>query len=85
MVPAAAACLLFLTVIRPAGDAGFPAFPGPMVALILSNQTSAAYLSTAYKPQANSVPAESFEWTNDGTLTSSMTSISTRKGSYSNK
>jgi hypothetical protein len=51
-----------------------------MVAAIMSNQTAAAYLSTAYKPQANSVPAESFEWTNGGNLTSSMSSISTRKG-----
>jgi len=85
LVPAGAACLMFLTIIKPPSDAGFPAFPGPMVAMIMSNQTSAAYLSTAYQPQANSVPAESFEWTNDGTLTSSMPSISTRKGSYNNK
>jgi len=76
---------MFLTIIRPPGDAGFPAFPGPMVATIMSNQTAAAYLSTAYQPQANSVPAESFEWTNDGTLPSSMPSISTRKSSHDNK
>ena len=51
----------------------------------MSNQTAAAYLATAYQPQANGVPAETFEWTNDGTLPSSITSISTRKGSYNNK
>jgi hypothetical protein len=51
----------------------------------MSNQMAAAYLPTAYQPQANGVPAESFEWTNGGSLTSSITPVSTRKGSYNNK
>lgn len=85
LVPAAAAGLLLFAVSKPSGAVGLPSLAGPMVASIMSNQTAAAYLSTAYQPQANGVPAESFEWTNGGSLTSSITSISSRKGSYNNK
>jgi hypothetical protein len=48
----------------------------PMVALTLSNQSLAAYLPGSFSHEQNSVPADTFEWTNRSRSPSSMGSFS---------
>lgn len=51
-----------------------------MVAMILSNQSYAAYLPGSFEHQHNSFRADTFEWTNGSRSTSSMGSLSPMKG-----
>ncbi len=39
------------------------ASPGPLVAMILSNQSAAAYLPGSVQAERNNLPADAFEWT----------------------
>jgi hypothetical protein len=39
------------------------ASPGPLVAMILSNQSAAAYLPGSFKAERNNLPADAFRWT----------------------
>jgi len=36
---------------------------GPMVAMILSNQSAAAYLPGSFQAEQNNLPADAFKWT----------------------
>jgi hypothetical protein len=40
-----------------------PTGAGPMVAMILSNQSSAAYLPGSFQPEQNNLPTDAFKWT----------------------
>jgi hypothetical protein len=51
----------------------------PMVAMILSNQSAAAYLPTSLHRTENSPPAEVFEWTNGSRPGSRLGPLSPRK------
>jgi hypothetical protein len=42
-----------------------PASTGPMVAMILSNQSAAAYLPGSFQAEQNNLPADAFKWTRD--------------------
>ena len=69
LAPATAAlaltCVLFNQRFGPApsGSAG----AGPMVALILSNQSAAAYLPGSVQAEQNNLPADAFRWANSRT------------------
>jgi len=65
LAPATAAvmlmCVLFNQRYGPALSTS--ANPGPMVAMILSNQSAAAYLPGSVQAERNNLPADAFEWT----------------------
>jgi hypothetical protein len=52
---------------------------GPILAMILSNQ-SAAYIPGSFQPEQNRVPSDTFEWTNAGSSTSSIRSLFLQSG-----
>ena len=83
LVPATAALLLLCLVANPRGSQGLASSTnnGPMVAMILSNQSAMAYLPGSFKAEQNNVPADTFEWTNVSGSTSSIRSLSGPKGS----
>lgn len=65
LAPATAAlmlmCVLFNQCYGPALSASAP--PGPLVAMILSNQSAAAYLPGSFRAERNNLPADVFDWT----------------------
>jgi hypothetical protein len=81
LVPATAGLLLLCLVAHPRGGDGLPrSHSVPMVAMILSNQSSCAYLPGSFKADQNNVPADTFEWTNVSGSTSSIRSLSGPRG-----
>ena len=66
LVPATAALLLMCVLFNQHyGNSSFAASgSSPMVAMILSNQSAAAYLPGSFQGDRNTVPADAFEWTN---------------------
>jgi hypothetical protein len=58
------ACVLFNQHYGP-GRAG-SASPGPLVAMILSNQSAAAYLPGSVQAERNNLPADVFKWATPG-------------------
>jgi hypothetical protein len=70
-------CLLFNQRNNPAMSTGGSS--GPIMAMILSNQ-SAAYLPGSFQSDQNRLPADTFEWTNAGSSTSSIRSLFLQKG-----
>ena len=53
---------------------------GPMMAMILSNQSAAAYLPGSFSSEQNRPLMETFEWTNREISTSSIASLSGSRG-----
>jgi len=81
LAPAAATFLLMCLLLN---QRGTPAIAGgdssgPVMAMILSNQ-SAAYLPGTFQPEQNRLPVDTFEWTNAGSSTSSIRSLFLQKG-----
>src|SRR5438105_4012192 len=78
LVPATAGLLLLCLVANPRGNQEFSSSTnsGPMVAMILSNQSAIAYLPGSFKADQNNIPADTFEWTNVSGSTSSIRSLS---------
>ena len=82
LAPATAAFLLMAVLFNQRNS---PVISGSatstgMVAMILSNQSPAAYLPAGFEGSHNLVPGETFEWTNGSGSTSSMRSLSPAKG-----
>src|SRR5689334_3971853 len=78
----AGACLLLAFVIlgQRSGAALRPVAKGsPLVAMILSNQSYAAYLPGSFAHGQNVPPRDSFEWTNGSSSTSTMRFVSPLK------
>jgi len=75
LAPATACALLTLAVFN-SGNYMDSSRPAPMLAMILSNQSSAAYASDNGGQSQNSLFSVSFDWTNRGVLNSSMPSLS---------
>ena len=75
LAPATACALLTLAVFN-SGNYSDSSRPAPMLAMILSNQNSAAYASDNGGQSQNSLFSVSFDWTNRGVLNSSMPSLS---------
>jgi hypothetical protein len=83
LVPATAGFLLLCLVANPRGNQGLSdsSTQGPMVAMIISNQSAIPYLPGSFKADQNNVPADTFEWTNVSGYTSSNGSLSGPRGS----
>ena len=83
LVPATMAFVLMCALFNPrsAATLGRPEFAAPMVAMILSNQSAAAYLPASFQRDQNS-PAGTFEWTNAGALTPALQAPSPFKGNH---
>ena len=71
-------CLLFnqhnIQALSGASDSG------PMIAVALSNQSAATWLPGSFAHEQNSLPNETFEWTNGNGSTSSISSLSGLRG-----
>jgi len=61
------------------GAAAGPSNSTPLVAMILSNSSAAAYLPASFHREQNGPPADTFEWTNGSGSTSSIRSLSGSK------
>jgi len=75
LAPAAACLLLTLSAFN-AGNWGGVSYSAPMVAMIFSNQSSAAYASGNGREPENNLFSVTFDWTNHGNFTSSMAPFS---------
>src|ERR1700722_2609177 len=71
LAPATACLLLTLSVFN-SENYDFSSRPAPLMAMILSNQSSAAYAAANDRESQNSLFSVTFDWTNHGGLTSSM-------------
>ena len=83
LAPVTAALLLTCLLLNQHGN---PSAAGstnaPLVAMILSNQSSAAYLPGSFKQEQNIITANTFEWTNGARFTSSIRSLSGLRGKH---
>jgi hypothetical protein len=75
LAPTAACALLTLSVFN-SGNYNAASRPSPMLAMVLSNQSSAAYASGNGGESQNSIFSVTFDWTNHGNFTSSMAPFS---------
>jgi hypothetical protein len=77
LVPATAGLLLLCVMANPRGTQGLSGSTNgePMMAMILSNQSSIPYLPGSFKADENNVPADTFEWTNVSGSNSSIRSL----------
>ena len=82
LAPVTAAMLLICALFNQRNSATIAGSfeSAPMVALMMSNQSAAAYLPASLQREHNSLSAETFDWTNGSGSTSSMRSLSTGKG-----
>jgi hypothetical protein len=79
--PVTAALLLACIVFNQhAGPATARATNAPLVAMIISNSSSAAYLPGSFQRDQNIITANTFEWTNGSRSTSSIRSLSGPRG-----
>jgi hypothetical protein len=76
LAPATACALLTLSVFNSGNSLpGSPSRHEPMVAMMLSNQSYAAYVSSAFQSGQNDLPSVVLDWTNRSGSTSSMPSF----------
>ena len=82
LAPATAAlmlmCVLFNQRYGPTLSAA--ASPGPMVAMILSNQSAAAYLPGSVQAAQNNLPADTFRWASGSRAARGTPALSRSKG-----
>ncbi len=64
LAPVTAALMLMCVLYNQRYTASLcpPGGAGPMVAMILSNQSAAAYLPGSFQAEANNLPADAFKW-----------------------
>jgi len=81
LAPATAGVLaLFLLSNQRDSDVSASRNSAPLVAMILSNQSPAAYLPGSFERHQNRLPADTFEWTNQSSSTSSIGSLLGQRG-----
>jgi len=82
LAPVAVACLLMCVLLNQHSGASFAGSAGsaPLAALILSNQSAAAYLPGSFERQHNNLTAATFESTNGSGSTSSISSLPPTSG-----
>jgi hypothetical protein len=83
LAPATAALMLMCVLFnqRYAASLSAATTPGPLVAMILSNQSAAAYLPGSFKAEQNNLPADTFKWTRSRPSTSGAAYLSRLPGS----
>ena len=76
LAPAMAAVFLMCVIFnqRFGSSALSVSAAGPMTAMILSNQSSAAYLPGSFQGDRNTIPADALDWTNGNGTSSRVTS-----------
>jgi hypothetical protein len=86
LAPALASLVLFCAVFNQRNFGTLPDSSGSAsnlsMAMILSNRSAAAYLPAASFQQHNRPMADTFEWTNGESSTSSIRSLSLPRGNY---
>ena len=83
LAPVTAALMLMCVLFNQRYGSAFSVSvnPGPMVAMILSNQSAAAYLPGSFQPEQNNLPADAFKWTHGNRSAPGATSLSRSPGS----
>jgi hypothetical protein len=83
LAPATVALAMLCVLVNQRYGAAFAtaASPAPMVAMILSNQSAAAYLPGSVQAEQNNLPADAFKWTRGSSAPLSPAFISRSKGS----
>lgn len=78
LAPATAALLVMCAVFNDRNSAAFfqPGKSGPLVAMILSNQSSGTLLADRFESDQNNLPADSFDWMNRGSATTGVSYLS---------
>jgi len=79
LAPAAACLLLAMTVLHQGNFAGDLPHPEPVLMVNSSNQSYVMNLSGTYAPRENEVSPVTFDWTNRGSSTSSVSFTPSRK------
>jgi hypothetical protein len=81
LAPAAVAVLLLCVLFNQRFGAGLTGSvpSGPMVAMILSNQSAAAYLAGSGQSEQNNLPANAFQWTHGKAAMARLTAVSPGK------
>ena len=81
LAPAAVAALLLCVFLNQRCGAGLTgsAPAGPMVAMILSNQSAAAYIACSAQSEQNNLPADAFKSRGGGHVTARLTVFSPGK------
>ncbi len=82
LAPATAALMMMCVLFNQHYGASFAGAvsPGPMVAMILSNQSAAAYLPGSFQAEHNNLPVNAFEWATGGRPTRSAPFVSRPQG-----
>ena len=81
LLPATAALLVCLLVTQGnSPDLAGSTRQSQVVAMMMSNQSAAAYLPTSFERDHNTLSADTFEWTNGAGYTSSIRSLSAPRG-----
>jgi len=72
-----AAMMLMAALVNPRNEPALSSSSrsAPLVAMMMSNQSAAAYLPTRFQPEQNRVAPQTFEWTNGSSSTSSIRSL----------
>ena len=81
LAPATLALLLMGVLFNQRYGPGFAGAPvsAPMVAMILSNQSAAAYLPGSFQAEQNNLPADAFKWTTVRGASARFTALSPAK------
>ena len=78
LAPVTAALMLMCVLFNQHYGATFSASggAGPLVAMILSNQSAPAYLPGSFQAEHNNLPADAFKWTSRRGQAAGVTSLS---------
>jgi hypothetical protein len=81
LAPATAVAMLMCVLFNQRYGPGFSrsTCPGPLVAMILSNQSAAAYLPGSVQAERNNLPADAFKWSSTRGAVARVTSSSPAK------
>jgi hypothetical protein len=82
LAPATAAVMLVCGMFnqRNCTTIAISSHSGPWVAMVLSNQSAASFVPGTFQKEANSLPADTFGWTNDQVSTLTIPSLSGSRG-----
>ena len=82
LAPATAALALACVLFNQRYGPGFSTYngAGPMVAMILSNQSAAAYLPGGVQAEQNNLPADAFKWAGSHAPTSGAAALPPNRG-----
>ena len=82
LAPVTAVLLLACVILNQHTTPAAGSDGAPLVAMIMSNQSAAAYLPGSFRQDQNIITANTFEWTNGSRSPSSMRSLSGLKGKH---